>query len=243
VALIQCPECKQSVSDLAPTCPNCGRPIAAPRAISPPPPRKTSCLTMGCAVLAGLFLLGFITNLFTDGSASRSSSEPSTSTSFSQPESQQSVATPYAGLKWSYGRREDPMAKGTIYEASVKSSNTANFDFPYQGEQRATLTIRTHPRYGKDVIFSIERGQLPCYSYDGCTVLVRFDDGSSVRYAAAGPEDNSSETLFIRDYSGFVARMLKAKKVRISPTVFQQGSPAFEFDVSNFEQDRYRPKK
>ena len=246
VALIQCPECKQSVSDLAPTCPNCGRPIAAPPAIwpaAPPPARKTSCLTMGCAVLAGLFLLAFIATLITGGSSSRSSSGSATSAPFSPAEPQQPVATPTDGLQWSYRRREDPMAKGTIYEASVESSNTVSFDFPYQGEQRGTLTLRTHPRYGKDVIFSIERGQLPCPSYDGCTVLVRFDDGSSVRYSAAGPEDNSSETLFIRDYSGFVTRMLKARKVRISPTVYQEGAPAFEFDVANFQQDRYRPKK
>jgi hypothetical protein len=135
------------------------------------------------------------------------------------------------------------MAKGTVYEASVQSLNTVNFDFPYSGEQRATLRLRTHPRYGKDVIFSIERGQLPCSSWDGCNVLVRFDDGAPIRYSASGPEDNSNETLFIRGYGGFVARMLKAKAVRISPTVYQQGSPAFEFNVSNFSQSEYKPKK
>ena len=134
------------------------------------------------------------------------------------------------------------MAKGTIYQASVESLNTVNFDFPYAGPQHGTLTLRTHPRYGKDIIFSIERGQIPCPSYDGCSVLVRFDDGPSIRYSAAGPEDNSSETVFIRDYSGFVGRMLKAKTVRIAPNVYQNGSPVFQFDVADFDQARYRPK-
>jgi len=199
---------------------------------------------MGCAVLAGLFFIGLLASLFSGGSSTRSSSGSQTSNPLSTSGSPQAVPDPPAhGSQWNYQRRDDAMAKGVIYEASVESSNTVNFAFPYQGDQRATLTLRTHPRYGKDAIFSIERGQLTCSSYDGCTVLVRFDDGAPVRYSAAAPEDNSSETLFIRDYSGFVARMIKAKTVRISATVFQQGSPAFEFDVSNFDQDRYRPKK
>jgi hypothetical protein len=37
--------------------------------------------------------------------------------------------------------------------------------------------------------------------------------------------------------------MLKAKRVRISVPVYQQGSPVFEFDVSNFDTDAYLEKK
>jgi len=135
------------------------------------------------------------------------------------------------------------MAKGTIYHASVKSTNTVNFDFPYSGDQRGTLTLRTHPRYGRDVIFAIQKGQFQCPSYQGCKVLVRFDDAAPVPYSAAGPEDNSTETVFIRDYSGFVGKMTKAKTVRISASIFQEGSPVFEFDVRDFDQGKYRPKQ
>lgn len=87
-----------------------------------------------------------------------------------------------------------------------------NFSFPYAGPQHGTLTLRTHPRYGKNVIFNIERGQIPC---------------PAVSYSAAGPEDNSTE---------------KAKTVRISVNVFQEGSPVFEFDVSGFDANKYKPK-
>jgi predicted amidophosphoribosyltransferase len=37
MALIQCPECGKSVSDLAPACPNCGVPIAHSEAPPPTP--------------------------------------------------------------------------------------------------------------------------------------------------------------------------------------------------------------
>ena len=145
------------------------------------------------------------------------------------------------GAQWMYGASEDPMAKGTTYSATVQSTNTVSFDFPYSGAQHATLTLRTHPRYGKDVVLRIERGQFLCSSYDGCNVLVRFDDGQPLTFSAGGPSDNSTETLFIRDYSRFVGGMLKAERVRISAEIYQEGSPVFEFDVRGFELSRYRP--
>ena len=42
------------------------------------------------------------------------------------------------------------MGKGANYQAEVSSTNTENFGFPYAGPQHATLTLRTHARYGKD---------------------------------------------------------------------------------------------
>ena len=74
-------------------------------------------------------------------------------------------------------------------------------------------------------------------------MLVRFDDHEPARYSAAGPSDNSSTTLFIRDYGSFVTKMQKATTLRISPTVYQEGAPMFEFDVRGFDQARYRSKE
>lgn len=135
------------------------------------------------------------------------------------------------------------MGKGTTYFAQVKSSNTVTFDSPYDGPQHGTLTIRTHPRHGKDVVLSIERGQFLCRSYEDCNILVRFDDEKASTYSAVGPADNSSESIFLRNYQRFVAGMLKAKRVRISAEIYQEGSPVFEFDVSDFDESKYKPSK
>jgi zinc ribbon protein len=249
MAMIPCPECNQPVSDLAPSCPNCGvllapRPepsLAAPKA----PAKKTGCWTIGCAVLAGLFLIVFIAGLVMQNGRGKGASGGSPTTSSSS-SSSTGTATPEPAAptsRWSYVQNEDAMAKGTVSEASVKSSNTVNFSFPYAGDQHGTLTLRTHPRYGKDVIFSLEKGQIPCPSYSGgCKVLVRFDDAAAIQYTGVAPADNSTETVFIRDYSGFVARMSKAKTVRISANIYQEGAPVFEFDVRGFDQARYKPK-
>ena len=163
-----------------------------------------------------------------------------------QPQASASPApatAPQPGSQWDYRQDKDPMGKGAAYFASVLSNNTVNFGFPYSGAQHATLTLRTHPRYGENVILSIERGQFLCPSYDGCTVLVRFDDSKAIRYSADGAADNSTETIFIRGYSSFVAHLEKSKRVRISANVYQEGAPVFEFDVSGFDPSKYKPGK
>jgi len=135
------------------------------------------------------------------------------------------------------------MSKGRVHQAITESSNTVNFGFPYAGAQRGTLLLRTHPKYGKDVILSIERGQFLVRSYEDSKALARFDDGDPITYKVVGAEDHSTTMVFFKDYQGFVARMLKSKRVRISVPVYQQGSPIFEFEVSEFDTGAYLEEK
>jgi hypothetical protein len=141
--------------------------------------------------------------------------------------------------KWRYVSDTDPMASRPSRTASIDSENTVEFDFPYGGQQHATLTLRDHPTYGRDVIVRIREGQILCPSYDDCSIRVRFDDGPAERWTAAGPADNSTTLVFIRNYSRFLQRMRNAKVVRIQIPVYQEGAPAFEFRVGGFDQDRY----
>lgn len=153
-----------------------------------------------------------------------------------------SSESPLIGSQWNYSQNDDDMGKGTSYFAQLTSSNTVDFDFPYSGEQHASLMLRSHPRYGKNVIFRIEKGQVLCHSYDSCTVLVRFDDDEAIKFSASSAADNSSETIFLNNYSKFVEKVKKAKLVRISVNIYQQGAPVFDFDVSGFDSELYKPK-
>lgn len=164
----------------------------------------------------------------------------------SSPASSETVSTPEStqlGNQWNYHANEEKMTGGTTYHASVYSTNTVNFNSPYNGEQHARLSLRTDPKYGKDIFFSIEKGQILCHSYEDCSVLVRFDNEKPTTYSGVGPADNSSETVFIRNYDRFVAKIQKAKIVRISTNIYQEGAPVFEFDVSGFNKEKYKPKK
>ena len=71
MALINCPDCGKEVSDQAPACPGCGRPIASPP-VQPPPSapaapsskKKTSFAALGCLtilVLGAIWLVSLVT--------------------------------------------------------------------------------------------------------------------------------------------------------------------------------------
>lgn len=158
------------------------------------------------------------------------------------PEPEASAPANTIGQQWHYDASEDQMTSGKRKIASVSSTNSVSFGFPYNGEQQAQLTLRTDPRFGKSVIFGLEKGQILCSAFDGCTVQVRFDDEKPAKYAASGPSDHSTTMVFIEDYGRFLAKLRKAKRVRISMNIYQQGSPVFEFDVSGFDNDRYQGK-
>lgn len=146
------------------------------------------------------------------------------------------------GQQWRYDADEEKMSGGTRRTASVESSNSVQFDFPYNGSQNGHLTLRIDPQYGKDVIFRIEKGQILCSSYDGCSVQVRFDDEKPVAFPATGAADHSTTVVFLQDYNRFLTKMRKAKRVRMSVNVYQQGSPVFEFDVQGFDLNKYTSK-
>lgn len=148
-----------------------------------------------------------------------------------------------AEFKWKYQVATDELTNKPTYLAVVQSINQVSFDFPYQGLQRGELMLRTHPQHGKDLILRVEKGQMLVRSYEDTTVKVVFDEGSPVSYRVVGPSDHGTTSLFIRDYSGFVGRMMKAEKVKISVPFYQQGNVVFEFNVSDFDSDRYLNKK
>lgn len=226
MAIAKCRECGAEVSDSAKTCPKCG--VAKPV-------KKTPLIAK---IFLGLLGLGLIGQFIGGNSGSGGSTSNPVGAS-----AKPNVATPVVpGSQWSYSQVADAMSKGTTFHASVSSTNTVDFKFPYAGAQHARLNLRIDPRNGRDVIFSIEKGQILCHSYEDCTVLVRFDDEQAISFSAVGAADNSTETAFIRNYDRFVGKMLKAKRVRISANIYQEGAPIFEFDVSDFAPSKYKPK-
>lgn len=138
------------------------------------------------------------------------------------------------GTVWQYSNSDDEMGRGKIKTAVVRSLKEFEFDFPYADPQRASLTLRVHPKYGKDVILSIERGQFTT-DLDGTTVNVKFDGEKPRSYKAAGAEDFNSTVLFIQNYDQFLAKAKKAKRVFIEASFFQEGARVFEFDISNLK--------
>ena len=129
---------------------------------------------------------------------------------------------------------EGAMGRGKVSQAYVKSLNQFEFDFPYGDRQRATLQLRKHPKYGKDVILSIERGQFLC-GLDDCSVTVRFGKRKAAKYRALGAGDNDPTVLFISNYKAFVSNIKKVDTVVIEATFYQEGDRMMEFHVADLE--------
>lgn len=252
MALIKCRECGHQVSTTAEACPSCGAKPKSGWGVF-------KFVLFGVVLLFGFAAIGVAVNpkrdvdMLTVDATTGTKVRPESLAMSVAPEPAPTVkAEPPAkaeppveqpGSQWDYSEMADKMGKGVVRGAKVYSTNEVEFEFPYHMPQRGRLVLRNHPRHGKDVIFSIERGQLQCPPFQGCKVLVRFDEEAPVSYSGTSPEDHSSETLFIENYARFYEKLLKAQRVRISVNVFRQGSPMFEFDVRGFDPARYKGER
>lgn len=150
------------------------------------------------------------------------------------PDLEKSIVSESIGKQWNYGSTEDGMSGKMSRSAWVNSNNQFNFDFPYSGAQRATLTLRKHPRHGNDIIFEIEKGQILCSSYS-CPIRVRFDDDAPRTYSGNEPADNSSTYVFLPSYADLSQRIARAKRMRIEVNVHHEGSLQAEFNVDGLK--------
>lgn len=132
-----------------------------------------------------------------------------------------------ANAQWAYTFERDPMTDGQNIEARVRSANVHTFAFPYRGGTRATLVIRSHPKFGVNVFMWIDRGQFGCHR--DCSVQVRFDDAEPIDAAITGSGDGSSDIVFFSDEEAFIEKAKLARRVRISATYFQHGDLMYEF--------------
>lgn len=222
MALIKCKECGNEVSSKAKSCPKCGISFTK---------KKNGCLQYLVLIFFIILAIGVINSKNQDY-------QPIAYSNYNQQKD-----TPTINIGWSYSHIDDEMSGKKTNIASVYSTNAVQFKFPYNGEQHASLKLRTHPRHGKDVMLSIEKGQILCYSSDECNVLVKFDDKEPIKFSALAPEDNSRDLIFIQNYNSFFEKMLSSKKVLISTKIYEEGAPTFTFDVSGFQKDQYLPKK
>lgn len=305
MALIECAECGRQVSPKAPTCPNCGSPVASPVPqvqVVPAPAKRSGCATLVAAaflIFCLLVLLSQCSPSPTDTgnsptkAASLTPAPKLTSTETwtdilknwdpdASPSQQhvrlreeilsfkskypnaaetsqaddllprvESKANEFAALearatserKWQYSVDTDAMTGKQAFHAFLASENTVELDFPYGEPQHGRLAIRQSPQFGFDVFFYIERGQLLCNSWEGCSALVRIDDSSPRKWKANGAADHSTETIFFSNDRALYEAIKEAKVIRIQPEIYQAGLQTFEFDVSGFDPDRFQPPK
>ena len=134
-----------------------------------------------------------------------------------------------ADMGWKYSNETDPMTSKTTTHAILRSNNSLDLGSPYSGTNHADLVVRKHPRYGTDVIFKIDQGQLMCSTISGCPIKVRFDDGAPMNFTGTEPADNDSAVVFVNEKQRFIAAASKAKNILVQVNIYKNGAPVLEF--------------
>ena len=87
-------------------------------------------------------------------------------------------------------------------------------------------------KYGYEALITLSSGQIFGNEYNQDNyILVKFDDGHAKKYYFDETSDGSSETVFIRKKSDFIAHCKKSKKIRIEIPIFDNGRQVFDFKV------------
>lgn len=155
MSIVTCKECNCNVSNKAKTCPSCGAPIKRFR-------------------IFYWFVISFFSFFVFSVVSSYIALQSNQYNNASKDEQIESfVEEPH---KWDFRTSIDEVSGKSIKSATLNSSNSVEFDFPYNGGSIGSIRVRNHPRFGKDIIFDVSKGQILCSSYNGCFVTVRFDD-------------------------------------------------------------------
>lgn len=138
---------------------------------------------------------------------------------------------PLADSGWHYSSETDKLTGKTERFACIKSINSLDFAFPYNGGSRAELCLRESGRRGHDAILTIH-GQIPCFQ--GCAIKLRIDDGKVVTLNGTGAADNETGVVFL-PYSSTLSAAKRAKRLRIEAQFFQEGDRVMEFAPSGLQ--------
>ena len=152
----------------------------------------------------------------------------------------ESSANEVIETKWTYFDYEDAASGKTAFKASLTSENKINLSFPYDGNQNGTLSIRNHPRFGKDIFFKINKGQILSidgYSYENKYFLVRLDDGDVKRWNYLEAADQSSDIIFISNEKKFKEKLTNSSKIYLTFNLYQDGQRTFIFDVKGLKKE------
>lgn len=189
----------------------------------------------GCLIAIGVFfLLGVIGSLLPNDKKESSSKEKKdpiveAKDTAGGEKSKSKDSKVEEKTKWKYSENEDEMTEKKSFFASLRSDNEVDFEFPYDGGSYLSITVRNSPKYGKDVYFSIDKGQFN-EGISGCNILVKFDNGNIEKYQCVGADDASTGILFLASKKDtFINKLKSAKEIKIQASFFQEGDRTFTF--------------
>lgn len=217
MAIKPCEECGGSVSDKAESCPRCGAKNS----------NKNSIISW-VFVLILIFGGGWwFVNILSSGAIS----------SKIKPHEQKSISGD-AASNWIYNTTKDEMRGQEEKFATTVSTNSVDFDFPYNGGSKLILTLRKSGNK-TDVMVTVSKGQILC-GIRGCETALKFDTGAVQTITMTEPDNHASDVLFVmhdKTEDKIINQLKTSKKLVIEVPFYQEGKKQFTFDVSGLKWD------
>lgn len=202
------------------------------------PQTKKSTGNLGCLIVGLIGIVVFFRGCSGDGKsdpAAPTAEAPAASDVVPQSAASLAVKESDEVSNWSYDRRRDEVRNGDVLTASISSENSANLEFPYQGDNYLNLTIRKHPEYGLDVIIRVDKGQILCHSYsEPCSGTMNID-GRTERLTFFESADNDSSVVFASYPAALIKKLKNSNSVIIELPFFQNGNVQFKFKSKGLE--------
>lgn len=142
------------------------------------------------------------------------------------------------GRAWYVTTVKDPSTRSYTAAIERRSLEQLSFDTPYDGDQRAAMTLVLHDGQPVDLVLSIERGRFVCAGQGNdstCTLRVSLDDAAPRPVRFAVPRHFPPTQLHLAggsDARRLLAVLLRAQRLRIQPVFQQDRSPEIEFALT-----------
>jgi hypothetical protein len=138
---------------------------------------------------------------------------------------------------WQYTDNEDQMTNQKRYFASCISSNEIDFDFPYDGGSKFTLTLRNMGK-GNEIVLQVSKGQFMPGIMSSEYCRVKFDNGETVNYTYNSAADGSADIIFLDNATTFYKKLKTAKNLMIEAPFFEAGRQIINFNVEGLKWDK-----
>lgn len=214
MAMIACKECGHQISSKAKSCPNCGAKV----------PKTVGILGWMIAALFGIFVFGVASDYEAKMSSAAATARSSAAAAPPQP----------ARQEWRYSEHTDDLEGFTWRTATLRSTNTVDFDFPYNGGSHGLIIVREHQRHGDAIMFRVSKGQILCGSRD-CGVTIKAGDREPQRISASTATDGSSDMLFLHNFGPILSHLKPGEELRMQVEFYREASRTFVFDAAGLQ--------
>lgn len=137
-------------------------------------------------------------------------------------------------VNWNYNEDQDKMEGTKQLFASCTSSNSIEFEFPYDGGSTFDILIRNLGKENEALI-TVSKGQFMTSIGDSESFKAKFDDEKPMNFTYASSSDGSSDVIFINNSSKFISKLKKAKKVMLEIVFYDAGKKIIEFDTEGLK--------